>query len=89
MLENETKGWHGNYSVIGRNIVERFQLILRKDEIISGKLKKVVVKDFFDVKENEERKKEKNKKKNKKKEIDIFSESYDKKKKRKNANKNE
>ena len=27
MLENEAKGWHGNYSVIGRNIVERFQLM--------------------------------------------------------------
>ena len=39
MLENEAKGWYGNYSKIGRNIVERFQLLLRKDEIISGKEK--------------------------------------------------
>ena len=76
MLENETKGWHGSYSVIGRNIVERFQLLLRKDEILSDKLKKVVVKDFFSTTEKEDKKPEKNKK-NKNKEIDIFSESYD------------
>ena len=84
MLENDAKGWHGNYSVIGRNIVERFQLLLRKDEIISGKLKKIAVKDFFETEEKEERKRNKNSK-----ELDIFSESFDKQKKEKLKKKNE
>ena len=81
MLENEAKGWHGSYSVIGRSIVERFQMLLKKDEILSGKLKKVTIRDFFTDDENKNTIKTK---KNKKvKDIDIFSESFDKKKKEK------
>ena len=48
MLENEAKGWHGSYSMIGRTSAERYQLILMKDEILSGKSKKKHVKDFFE-----------------------------------------
>ena len=88
MLENEAKGWYGNYSVIGKNLVERFHLLLRKDEILSGKPKKLVVKDFFDTEEKKEKEKENRyieRKKNNKniKEIDIFSESFDRVKKEK------
>ena len=83
MLENEAKGWHGNYSVIGRNIVERFQLLLRKDEIISGKSKKIIVKDGFSTENKDEKSVERKKIKKNIKEIDIFSESFDKQKKEK------
>ena len=61
MLENEAKGWHGNYSVIGRNIVERFLLIKKKDEILSESMKKIRVKDFIfpdELKASDEKKKE-------------------------------
>ena len=81
MIENEAKGWYGNYSIIGRNIVQRFQLLLKKDEILSGKTKKIHVDNFFfpDEKKNlEENKKYKN---GKDINIDIFSENYDKLKK--------
>ena len=86
MLENEAKGWYGNYSVIGRNLVERFHLLLRKDEILSGKPRKLVVKDFFDTEEKKEKEDRYTEiKKNNKniKEIDIFSESFDRVKKEK------
>ena len=84
MLENEAKGWHGNYSIIGRNIVERFQLLLRKDEIISGKIKKIIVKDAFSTENKDDKFLERKKRKKQNiKEIDIFSESFDKKKKEK------
>ena len=83
MLENEAKGWHGSYSVIGRNIVERFILLLRKDEILSGNLKKVVVKDFFATEKKEHSQESRKKRSKKIKEIDIFSDNYDKLKKEK------
>ena len=83
MLENEAKGWHGSYSIIGRNIVERFQLLLRKDEIISGKSKKIIVKDGFSTENKDEKSVERKKIKKNIKEIDIFSESFDKQKKEK------
>ena len=85
MLENEAKGWHGNYSIIGRNIVERFQLILKKDEILSGKMKKKNVSGFIFgdevTEENVKNKKNKN--------VDIFSDNYDKQMKEKLKVKNE
>lgn len=90
MLENEAKGWHGSYSLIGRNIVERFELLLKKDEILSGKSKKIIVRDFFEDEEKEDNNKERNNKlKKNKKEIDIFSESYEMEKKKKIKIKNE
>ena len=83
MLENEAKGWHGSYSVIGRNIVERFILLLRKDEILSGNLKKVAVRDFFETEKKEQDEDSQHKKRKISKDIDIFSENYDKLKKEK------
>ena len=85
MLENEAKGWHGNYSIIGRNIVERFQLILKKDEILSGKKKKKYVSGFIFGDEVSEE----NAKKKKNKDVDIFSDNYDKQMKDKLKIKNE
>ena len=35
MLENNAKGWHGCFSVIGRISAEKFQLILMKNDIIN------------------------------------------------------
>ena len=74
MFENNAKGWYGSYSVIGRNIVQRFTLILKKDEILSGNLKKVYFGDYF-TKDDAQFEEENNNKKNNK--IDIFSPEYD------------
>ena len=74
MFENNAKGWYGSYSVIGRNIVQRFTLILKKDEILSGNLKKAFYGDYF-TKDDTKFEEENNNKKNNK--IDIFSPEYD------------
>jgi hypothetical protein len=90
MLENEAKGWYGSYSIIGRSIVERFQILLKKDEILSNKIKKIAVRNFFTDEENLTTEKTSNNKKGKKckkLEIDIFSETFDKKKKEKTKKK--
>ena len=86
MFENNAKGWYGSYSVIGRNLVQRFTLILRKDEILSGNLKKAYYGDYFSTEESKIDEEEENKKK---KRIDIFSEEYDKLKEEKVKMKNE
>ena len=90
MLENEAKGWYGSYSLIGRSMVERFQILLKKDEILSNKIKKIALRDFFaddDYLLAEKNNNNKKGKKHKKIEIDIFSESFDKKKKEKTKKK--
>ena len=74
MFENNAKGWYGSYSVIGRNLVQRFTLILKKDEILSGNLKKAYFGDYF-TKDDTKIEEENNNKKNNK--IDIFSPEYD------------
>ena len=74
MFENNAKGWYGSYSVIGRNLVQRFTLILKKDEILSGNLKKAFYGDYF-TKDDTKLEEENNNKKNNK--IDIFSPEYD------------
>ena len=76
MFENNAKGWYGNYSVIGRNLIQRFALILRKDEILSGNLKKAFYGDYFTKDDTKKEEEEINNRK--KKPIDIFSEEYDK-----------
>ena len=86
MFENNAKGWYGSYSVIGRNLVQRFTLILRKDEILSGNLKKAYFGDYFSTDDNQIEEENNNKKK---KGIDIFSEEYDKLKEEKIRMKNE
>ena len=85
MFENNAKGWYGSYSIIGRNLVQRFALILKKDEIISGNLKKAFYGDYFTTEENQ-LDEEVDNKKNK---IDIFSEEYDKLKEEKLKKENE
>lgn len=48
MFENETRGWHGCYSAIGRTSVETFQTVLHKDKILSkNPQKKKIVRGFF------------------------------------------
>ena len=85
MFENNNKGWYGSYSVIGRNLVQRFALILKKDEIISGNPKKNFYGDYFDT-DDTKTIEEDNKNKNK---VDIFSTEYDKLKEEKLRIKNE
>ena len=76
MFENNAKGWYGSYSVIGRNLVQRFALILKKDEILSGNIKKNFYGDYFTTIEDTNIQEEENSKNNKS--IDIFSDEYDK-----------
>ena len=85
MFENNAKGWYGSYSITGRNLVQRFALILKKDEILSGNLKKAFYGDYFTTDENK-LDEDNNIKKNK---IDIFSVEYDKLKEEKNKIKTE
>jgi hypothetical protein len=47
MIENETKGWHGSYSSIGRMSAEQFPMILLKEQILKGRYKKKKTKDYF------------------------------------------
>ncbi len=47
MFENDAKGWHGSYSISGRNSAEKYHLIIHKDEILKNELKKYRVKDVF------------------------------------------
>ena len=71
-------------------MVERFQILLKKDEILSNKIKKIAIRDFFADDDNLLAEKNTNNKKGKKHkniEIDIFSESFDKKKKEKTRKK--
>ena len=75
MFENNAKGWYGSYSITGRNLVQRFALILKKDEILSGNLKKAFYGDYFTTDDNKLDEDNNIKKSNK---IDIFSVEYDK-----------
>ena len=76
MFENNAKGWYGSYSVIGRNLVQRFALILKKDEIISGNMKKAFYGDYFST--DDQKILEEDNKDKKGNNIDIFSIEYDK-----------
>lgn len=40
MLENETRGWFGAFSSVGKSSAEKYHLIVNKDEIIGDKPKK-------------------------------------------------
>lgn len=52
MIENETKGWHGSYSSVGRISAEKFPMILIKDQILQGRYKKKKMKDYFSTEED-------------------------------------
>ena len=47
MLENDTKGWHGSYSIAGKNSAQKYRLILHKDEILKNEDKKHKIKTIF------------------------------------------
>ena len=47
MFENTAKGWHGSYSIAGRNSAEKFQAILNKDYILRNKVRKPNIHDMF------------------------------------------
>ena len=47
MFENETKGWYGSYSRVGKGFAERFYIISHKEEIFSRENKKIRIKDFY------------------------------------------
>ena len=47
MLENDTKGWHGSYSIAGKNSAQKYHLILHKDEILKNEDKKHKIKTIF------------------------------------------
>lgn len=51
MLENDTKGWHGNYSTVGRTSAERYQTIKQLEDILKGNKKKPKIFDYFKSKE--------------------------------------
>ena len=47
MLLNDARGSFGMYSRAGRNTAEKFHLLMRKEEILSGNTKKIYVKGQF------------------------------------------
>ena len=47
MFTNNQKGSHGMFSKSGKRTVEKFQILLKKDEIINGVDKKIKVNDFY------------------------------------------
>ena len=71
MIENNVKGWHGSYSVVGRISAEKFHIILMKDEIMKEKNKRKKVNSFLFPSDSFEKK---NKLKNPEEEVDIFIE---------------
>ena len=73
MLENKARGWYGSYSLAGRSSAERYQLVLKKDEILSNKIKKIKLKNYFtteDVVETESDRQQNDENQ------DIFSRTY-------------
>ena len=69
MFENNTKGWHGSYSVIGRISAEKFHIILRKNEILKEKKRRKKVNTFLFPSDSFEKK---NKSKPDETQVDIF-----------------
>ena len=47
MVENETKGWYGSYSLAGKHSAEKFNNIVHKNEILKGEHKKARTHDLF------------------------------------------
>lgn len=47
MLLNENRGSFGMFSRAGRNAAEKFHILVKKDEILSGNPKRIHLKDFF------------------------------------------
>ena len=47
MFENNAKGWHGSYSKVGRDSAEKYPMVMLKDKLLSNKIKKYKIKDYF------------------------------------------
>ena len=47
MLENETKGWYGSYSLAGKRSAEKYNNIVHKNEILKGETRKIKIRDIF------------------------------------------
>ncbi len=47
MFINNQKGSHGMFSKSGKQTLEKFQILLKKDEIINGINKKIKVNDIY------------------------------------------
>ena len=69
MFENNAKGWHGSYSVVGRISAEKFHIILMKNEILNEKKRRIKVNTFLFPSDSFEKK---NKLKTEEDKIDIF-----------------
>ena len=76
MHENNAKGWHGSYSVVGRISAEKYHVILMKNKILEEKERKKKVNSFLIPSDSFESKK---KLKPGEDEIDIFEETPKKK----------
>lgn len=47
MLLNDNKGSFGMFSRAGKNTAEKYNILMRKDEILNGRNKKVKVADIY------------------------------------------
>lgn len=72
MFENNTKGWHGSYSIVGKISAEKFHIILKKNEILEEKKRRQKVNSFLFPSDSLEKK---NKSKPEEKQVDIFENS--------------
>ena len=52
MFENETKGWHGSYSLMGKISAESFPMVLNKEKILKGLYKPKKIKDYFNTEDD-------------------------------------
>jgi hypothetical protein len=49
---NDAKGSDGMFSTVGKRSSEKFHILSKKDEIMSGVTKKIKIKDIFNPDEN-------------------------------------
>jgi len=47
MIENDTKGWYGSFSIAGKNSAEKYHAIIHKNEILNNEHRNIKVKDIF------------------------------------------
>ena len=47
MIENDTKGWFGSFSLAGKHSAEKYNNIVHKDEILKGETRKIKIRDMF------------------------------------------
>ena len=47
MVENDTKGWFGSFSLAGKHSAEKYNNIVHKDEILKGETRKIKIRDMF------------------------------------------